>query len=811
MSEEISFTVEGMHCASCTGRVERLLTRLPGVDSASVNLATATARVGYAAPATPAAMAAAVAKAGFTLKTLSATLDLQGMTCAACAGRIERALAATPGVLGASVNLATSSAEITYAAGATAPSELAAAVERTGYHARPRSSDAPAPDRSAEIAAEVAGLRRRAITALALAAPVVVLAMAGHAIPALHHWLMTPPRETLANLVQFALTALVLAGPGRIFFRIGLPALWRGAPEMNSLVALGALAAFAYSTVATFAPTLLPPEARAVYFEAAAAIVALILVGRWLEARARGQAGAAIHRLIALRPATARVLRGDREVEIPAGELAPGDLVRLKPGERVAVDGVLTEGTGWIDESMLTGEPLPVEKTPGARVTGGTVNGTSALTFRVTATGAETQLARIIRLVEEAQATKLPVQALVDRITRVFVPAVLALSTLTFALWLGLGGGLTHALVAAISVLIIACPCAMGLATPVSILVGTGRGAELGVLFRRGDALQVLASARTVAFDKTGTLTEGKPRLVTLAPAPGGNLSPDRLLALAAAAEARSEHPLARALVAAASDRGLSLPPATEVTAHPGRGLTATVEGESLALGSARHLTEAGIDPAPLLAEAEAAAARGETAVFLALGGQVQALIGVADSPRPGAAPAVQALTRQGIAVAMVSGDAPATAQAVARGLGIAQVHAGLLPEGKLDALARMPRPLAFVGDGINDGPALAAAEVGIAMGSGTDVAIESADVVLVSGDPRGVATAIALSRATLRNIRQNLGWAFGYNVVLIPVAAGALYPLNGMLLSPMLAAAAMALSSVFVVGNALRLRRAGA
>ncbi|MEI4471020.1 heavy metal translocating P-type ATPase [Frigidibacter sp. MR17.24] len=810
MTEQISFTVEGMHCASCTGRVERVLAKLPGVSEASVNLATETARVRYDRRTSPRRMSEAVAKAGFRLRGAEARLAIEGMTCASCAQRIEQALAEAPGVMAASVNLATRSAAVTYVPGATSPTELARQVYQAGYRAQALAGNAPPRDRSDEVRAEIADLKSRAVTAIVLAVPVVALAMATHAIPAMHHWLMTPPRELGANIVQFSLTVLILAGPGRDFLRIGLPALARGAPEMNSLVALGALAAFLFSTVVTFAPGLLPPAARAVYFEAAAAIVALILVGRWLEARARGQAGEAIRRLVALRPPTARVLRGRHEIEIPAAELVPGDLVRLRPGERLAVDGEVTEGSGWIDESMLTGEAAPVEKTPGAAVTGGTVNGRAALTMRVTQTGADTRLSRIIKLVEEAQATKLPVQALVDRITRIFVPAVLAISGATFAAWLVLDGDLAHALVAAISVMIIACPCAMGLATPVSILVGTGRGAELGVLFRRGDALQRLAGARTVAFDKTGTLTEGRPRLVTLLPAPGGGAGADRLLALAAAAEARSEHPLAHAITAAAAERGLALPRAEAVTALPGRGLSAMVGGEPLLVGSVAQMAEAGCDLGALAPEAEAAAARGETVVIVALAGRVQALLGIADAPRAGAAPAVQALARQGLTVAMISGDAPATAQAVARGLGIGRVHAGLLPEGKLAALAGLPGPVAFVGDGINDGPALAAAEVGIAMGGGTDVAIESADVVLVSGDPRGVATAITLSRATLRNIRQNLGWAFGYNVVLIPVAAGALYPVNGMLLSPVLAAAAMALSSVFVVGNALRLRRAG-
>ncbi|NCU19961.1 copper-translocating P-type ATPase, partial [Candidatus Falkowbacteria bacterium] len=614
--------------------------------------------------------------------------------------------------------------------------------------------------------------------------------------------------ETRVIAGQFALTAAVLFGPGRVFLRLGIPALLRGAPEMNSLVAMGALAAFVYSAVVTLMPGLLPEASRVVYFEAAAVIVTLILLGRWLESRARGHAGAAISRLVGLRPATARVIRPGGTVDLPVAELAPGDLVALAPGERVAVDGVVTEGSGWIDESMLTGEPVPVEKTPGATVTGGTLNGPAALTMRVTATGADTVLARIIALVEAAQGAKLPVQALVDRVTRVFVPVVMALSAATFALWLGFGAGFTPALVAAISVMIIACPCAMGLATPVSILVGTGRGAELGLLFRRGDALQRLAEARVVAFDKTGTLTLGRPHLTDLICAEG--VTEAEALRLAAAAEARSEHPLAAAILAKAAARGLTLPPARGARALAGLGLVATVEGRAVLIGNADALAEAGVDTAPLAAQAARLAAEAKTPVWLALDGQLAALMALADPVRPTAAQAVADLRAAGVDVALISGDTPATAKAVARQLGIARVVAGVRPEGKVAALAALPRPLAFVGDGINDAPALAAADVGLAIGTGTDVAIEAADVVLMQGDPAGVARALRLSRATMRNIRQNLFWAFAYNTALIPVAMGGLVPFGGPGLSPMLAAGAMAFSSVFVVTNALRLRRAG-
>ncbi|MBD3787099.1 MAG: heavy metal translocating P-type ATPase [Sphingomonadales bacterium] len=805
-----TFIVDSMHCGACTGRVERALAAEPGVTAAAANLMARSARVEFTAPATPASLAAALARAGYPVAEAEARLDIEGMTCASCAGRVERALAATPGVISAAVNLATQSAQVGYAQGTIAPSELAQVVTAAGYPARVKQAGAAPAPVAQKQAAEAARLKRDVLLSAALTLPVFALAMGAHLIPGFHHWIMATLGETANHWVQMILTALVLAFPGRVFLRLGFPALLRGAPEMNSLVAMGAGAAFLYSAVVTLAPALLPETAREVYFEAAAVIVTLILVGRWLEARAKGQAGQAIARLVGLRPATARVSRPGGEVELPVEELAAGDIVLLAPGARVPVDGELTEGHGWIDESMLTGEPVPVEKTPGAKITGGTVNGASALAFRVTATGADTVLSRIIAMVEEAQGGKLPVQALVDRVTRVFVPAVMALSALTFALWMAAGQGFTPALVAAISVMIIACPCAMGLATPVSILVGTGRGAELGILFRRGDALQRLAEVKTVAFDKTGTLTEGRPALTDLIPA--GGADPARALALAAGAEARSEHPLAHAILTEAEARGIAPLPARRVRAIPGRGLSAEAEGAPLILGNAKALDEAGIDTAPLAPQAQALAQDGKTPIWVAHDGHLLALIAVADPVKPHAAEAIASLTAAGVETALISGDIRPTAEAVARTLGIARTVAEVLPEGKVAALEglRDHGAVAFVGDGINDAPALAAADVGLAIGTGTDVAIEAAEVVLMQGDPRTAARALKLSRAVMRNIRENLFWAFAYNTALIPVAMGALRPFGGPGLSPMLAAGAMAFSSVFVVTNALRLRRAG-
>ncbi|KRW95005.1 heavy metal translocating P-type ATPase [Paracoccus sp. MKU1] len=800
---DAELTVTGMSCASCVGRVEKALAAVPGIANPQVNLATGRAHFHIETPEALPRAVEALAHAGYPAAPLETRLSIEGMSCASCMGRVEKALAALPGVSSAQVNLATGSATIQHSP-AVAPQALADTVTAKGY---PAQVQAEAGHHMHDHGGDAAALKRNFLVALALTLPVFVAEMGGHAFPAFHHWLHMALGQRTLWVLEFLLTTAVLAGPGRMFFRIGFPALLRRAPEMNSLVALGASAAWLYSTVATFAPGVLPADSVHVYFEAAAVIVTLILLGRWLEARAKGRAGDAIRRLIELAPDTAHVARNGRVVEVAVAELRPGDIVHLRPGERVAVDGVLTEGSGAVDESMLTGEPVPVAKNPGDPVTGGTVNGNAALAYRVTATGGDTVLARIIRMVEDAQATKLPVQALVDRITAVFVPVVIGLALLSFVLWMIFAGSLGQALVAAISVLIIACPCAMGLAVPVSIMVGTGRGAELGVLFRRGDALQRLAEARIVGFDKTGTLTQGAPALTAIE---AEDIAPLDALRLAGAAEARSEHPLAAAIVGAARDKGLDLPPAEAVQATAGRGLSARVEGRALLIGNAAALTEAGIPPAPaLIAAAEGWAANGATPVHLAVDGRHAAAMALADPIRPEAAETIAQLHALGLQTAMISGDVQATAEAVGRKLGIDTVTAGVLPEGKLAAIREMGPGTVFVGDGINDAPALAAAETGIAIGTGTDVAIESAEVVLVGGDPMGVARAIRLSRSVMRNIRQNLFWAFGYNVALIPVAMGVLAPFGGPQLSPMLGAGAMALSSVFVVSNALRLRRA--
>ncbi len=803
----ITVSVEGMTCASCVGRVERALQAAPGVTAAAVNLASETARINTDGSTSPAALAGVLEQAGYPARVAGFDLQIAEMTCASCVARVERALASVPGVIGAKVNLATETAHVRSLQGQVTAADLLAASAGAGYPATIASHTDE--DLGSRKDREAAALARMTWIAAALTLPVFVIEMGGHIYPPLHHLIATTIGMHTSWVVQFVLTTLVLAGPGFGFYRKGYPALLRGAPDMNSLVALGTTAAFVYSVAATFAPWLLPAGSAAVYYEAAAVIVVLILLGRTLEARAKGRTGAAIARLVGLAPKSAQVERGGAVVDLPLDQIVAGDLIHTRPGERIAVDGDVVSGQSYVDESMITGEPVPVAKAAGGRVTGGTVNGNGLLVLRATHVGADSLLAQIIRMVEQAQGTKLPVQGLVDRITLWFVPAVMALALLTVALWLGFGPApaLSHALVAGVAVLIIACPCAMGLATPTSIMVGTGRAAELGVLFRKGDALQALQGVAVVALDKTGTLTAGRPELTDLVVMPG--FEEGEVLALLAGAEAGSEHPVASAILRAAQQRGIVVPEATGFAAIPGYGVQAQVMGHAVLAGADRLMWRDGV-ALPGANPGDGIAEKGRTPLYLAVDRQLAAVLGVADPVKPGSPAAIRALQALGLRVAMITGDNKVTAAKIAAELGITDVVAEVLPAGKVAALQGLQShgPVAFVGDGINDAPALAAADVGIAIGTGTDVAIESADVVLMAGDLGAVTRAFAISHATMRNIRQNLFWAFGYNVLLIPVAAGVLYPVNGLMLSPALAAGAMALSSVFVLTNALRLRR---
>lgn len=738
-------------------------------------------------------------------------LAIEGMTCASCVKRVEKALTQVPGVAQAQVNLATERALVSFDANAAQPQALVDAVVKMGYEARPIAAQDDHAERQSQARdAEAQRLQRAFTVALVLTLPVFLLEMGSHLIPAMHHWVLGTIGQQNSWLLQFALTTAVLVWPGRHFFTKGFTALWRRAPEMNSLVALGAGAAWGYSVVATFAPGWLPEAARNVYFEAAAVIVTLILLGRMLEARAKGKTGAAIKRLIGLQPRTARVMRDGQAFDVEIEKVKTGDVVIVRPGEKIPLDGDIIEGNSYVDESMLTGEPVPVEKQPGMQATGGTLNTSGSFTLRVTHTGADTMLARIIRMVEAAQGARLPIQALVDQVTAWFVPAVMAAALLTFLTWFFLGPtpALSHALVNAVAVLIIACPCAMGLATPTSIMVGTGRAADMGVLFRQGDALQTLRDVNVVAFDKTGTLTLGKPTMTELTPAAG--YAEHEVLQWVASVQARSEHPIALAIVAAAKDRKMALLPADGFAAITGAGVEAAVAGHKILAGAARLMAERGVDVSVFGAQAADWGNEGKTPIYVAVDGKAAAMMAVTDPIKPSAVSAIAALHAQGLKTAMITGDNRYTAAAVARQLGIDEVRAEVLPDGKVQAIETLReggRKVAFVGDGINDAPALAAADTGIAIGTGTDVAIEAASVVLMADDLHGVPNAIALSRATLANIRQNLFWAFAYNAALIPLAAGALYPAFGLSLSPIFAAGAMALSSVFVLGNALRLK----
>ncbi|MBK0020201.1 heavy metal translocating P-type ATPase [Brucella pseudogrignonensis] len=813
-SENTSFAipVEGMSCASCVSSVEKAVAKVPGVDKVSVNLATERADVTFkAAPDMPAVIDA-IRKAGYDVPSGSADLAIEGMSCASCVSKVEKALNAVPGVTRASVNLATERAHVELA-GQVPLGDLIKAVETAGYEARSLEearSDAKQETQSDKRDAEALELKKNVILAAVLTLPVFILEMGSHIVPAVHMFVMDTIGMQNSWYFQFVLTTLVLFGPGMRFFKKGIPALLRAAPDMNSLVVVGTAAAWGFSVVATFWPDILPAGTVNVYFEAAAVIVTLILIGRYLEARAKGRTSAAISRLVGLQAKSARVLRNGDAIDVPLEDVRVGDIVQVRPGEKVPVDGEVIEGSSFVDESMITGEPVPVAKEEGAEVVGGTINKTGAFTFRATKVGRDMVISQIVRMVEDAQADKLPIQAKVDKVTGSFVPAVMAAAVLTFIAWLVIGGTamMGYALVNAIAVVIIACPCAMGLATPTSIMVGAGRAAEFGVLFRRGDALQTLRDASVIAVDKTGTLTQGKPALAHFAVVDGTDK--DEALALVAAVEARSEHPIADAIVTAAKEKGLKLADVSAFESVPGFGLKASVSGREVAIGADRYMAKLGLDVAVFADDASRLGDEGQTPLYAAIDGKLAAIITVADPMKETTPAAIAAMHEQGLKVAMITGDNRRTAQAIAKRLGIDEVVAEVLPDGKVEALKRLSaggKRIAFVGDGINDAPALASADVGIAIGTGTDIAIESADVVLMSGDLRGVVNAIAISKATIRNISENLFWAFAYNVALIPVAAGILYPFTGTLLSPVLAAGAMALSSIFVLSNALRLR----
>ncbi|HEY4249673.1 MAG TPA: heavy metal translocating P-type ATPase [Roseomonas sp.] len=769
-SPRLSLPIAGMTCASCAGRVTRALSRVPGVATADVNLATERAEITGTAPV--AALAEAIAAAGYAVPEAAVRLAIGGTTCAACATRVTRALERVPGVVAASVNPVSGAADIRMLAG-TDPALLDAAVLRAGYTVD-----------SAEQAAAAAPRAWLAPLAAALLVAPFLAGMLGMALG--RDWMPGPWWQlALATPVQFVL--------GARFYRAGWAALRAGSGNMDLLIALGTSAAYGLSLFLLLRHGA-EHAAHGLYFEAAATVILFVLAGKWLEARARRATGAAIAALLALRPRTARILTHGLEQEVPAAALAPGDLLVVRPGERVAADGVVREGLSGLDESALTGESRAMERGPGDPVHTGTIALDGRLLVVVQAVGGETMLARVAALVEAAQASRAPVQKLVDRISAVFVPAVLGIAALTFAAWALAGAGMEAALLHAVAVLVIACPCALGLATPAAIMAGTGAAARAGILVRDAEAIERAGAISLVAFDKTGTLTEGRPRLVAV----HGDAD---ALRLAAALNAGSEHPLARAVLAA---HGAPPPAVAAFRALPGRGVEGAVEGRDLRLGSARLLAEAGVEPGTLAAAAAVEEALGRTPSWLIEGDRALAVLAFEDAPKPGAAAAVAGLVAMGVATAMISGDRRAAAEQVARGLGITEVAAEVLPADKAAQIARFRdagHRVAMVGDGVNDAPALATADLGIAMGTGTDVAIAAAGITLLRGDPALVPAALQVTRRTLAKIRQNLAWAFGFNAIGIPLAAFGQ-------LSPVIAGAAMALSSVAVLTNALLLTR---
>ena len=830
---KINLPVEGMTCAACVGHVENALKGVPGVVDASVNLGTEKASVEFdPAQVRFQVIEEAVSGAGYKLGTQSASLNIGGMTCSACVSHIENALREVPGVAEANVNLGVERATVEFIPGIVELSDLQAAVEGAGYRVE-GFNDSGDQERELERLSKMKEIRELRNRLMFAGAGAILLFLGTFDV---FPWVSNLMGRNYYPFLLWALATPVQFWAGSNFYTSGLGALKHGTSNMHTLIALGTTVAYAYSVTVVlldaFSPGVLADngiEAK-VYFDTAAIIVALILLGRFLEAGARGRTSEAIRRLIGLRPTSARVLRDGNEIDIPVDQVIIGDTVMVRPGEKIPVDGLVTDGYSAVDESMLTGESMPVEKVPGDKIFGATINSNGALYFEATQVGGETVLAQIIGLVEEAQGSKAPIQRLADQVASYFVPAVIIASLAAFAFWMLLGPApvLTFSTLVLVSVLIIACPCALGLATPTAIIVGTGKGAELGVLIKQAEALEIAHKVDTVVLDKTGTLTTGKPVVTDLIVSDeSGSLEQD-LLFLAASAERGSEHPLGEAIVMEAQARGLTLEPVSAFEAIPGRGISAQVDGRSVRFGNLALMEDSGVLVNGLSEQASALAAQGKTPMFLASDGRAVGLIAVADTVKPEASEGLARLRRMGLEVVMLTGDNVQTAHAIAGQLGVERVEAEVLPQDKAAVIKRLQaegRVVAMVGDGINDAPAMVQADVGLAMASGTDVAMESADITLMRSDVNGVATALELSRQTIRTIKQNLFWAFFYNVMLIPVAAGVLYPvfqgLGGVpgglefffgeqgFLNPALAALAMAFSSVTVVANSLRLRRA--
>ena len=829
--------IHGMSCASCVSTVEQALAAVPGVQRAVVNLATERGTLQYDRSVVgPAVLVKAIADAGYRPIVEKAAIPVSGISCASCVATIEGALGKTPGVVSAAVNLATNVATVEFVPATVTVQELRRAIRDVGYEPLDTVEGASMADyEKAAREQEIRTLKRKLTVGIILAAPVFLGSM--------HHWFPWVPSALQNFWVLLALTTPVQFWVGAQFYRGFWASLRHGTSDMNTLIAVGTSSAYLYSLAMTLAPDFFRARGitPAVFYETATVIITLILLGRLLEAIAKGRTSEAIKRLMGFQAKTARILRNGEEHDIAVEAVRIGELVIVRPGEKIPVDGVVREGASAVDESMLTGESLPVEKRPGDQVVGATLNKTGMFKFEATKVGKDTVLAQIIRLVEEAQGSKAPIQRMADYVASIFVPTVIGIAVLTFLLWLAFGPSpaFLFALLNFVAVLIIACPCALGLATPTAIMVGTGKGAEQGILIRGGESLELAHKIQTIVFDKTGTLTKGQPEVTDILcqgaellrnaecgmrnekgegeksairnPQSAIAAEPRELLRLAASLERGSEHPLGEAILEKAKSGGGALSEVEEFEAIPGHGVRGKVDGRMVLLGNARLMQESGIPLGELAEKAEGFASQGKTPMFVAVDGEAAGVIAVADTLKDHSVEAVRALYRLGVEVVMITGDNRRTAAAIARQAGIERVLAEVLPDQKAEEVKKLQaegRVVAMVGDGINDAPALARADVGIAIGTGTDVAIEASDITLIGGDLRGVVTAIELSKRTLRTIKQNLFWAFIYNVIGIPVAAGVLYPFFGILLNPMLASIAMAMSSVSVVSNSLRLRR---
>jgi Cu+-exporting ATPase len=807
ITRKVVIKVGGMTCTTCASTIEKGLRNLAGVTEANVNFATEKATISFdPSRVDQGHLVKTIEELGYRPEMEKVVLPIAGMTCASCVARVEGALRALPGVAEANVNFATEKARVVYDPGQVSVTEMVRAVANAGYRVL-----SPEEEKGRELEAEEAFkarelkiLRRKLVFSLVIAAIAIPLSMFIMSFPEnLHH---------LIFYILLAMTTPVQFWAGWQFYRGSWGALKHRTADMNTLIAVGTSAAFFYSLLVTFFSGFVERAGiePAVYYDTSAAIIALILLGRYLEAKAKGKTSEAIKKLMGLQARTARVIRGGREEDVPVEAVMVGDVVLVRPGEKIPVDGVVLDGSSAVDESMLTGEPLPVEKGPGDEVVGATINTTGTFRFRTTRVGRDTVLAQIIRMVEEAQESKAPIQRLADRVAAYFVPTVISIALFTFVAWMlwGPSPSFNFALLNFVAVLVIACPCALGLATPTAIMVGTGKGAEQGILIKGGESLERIGKIMTVIFDKTGTLTVGKPAVTDILAADGDI---ERVLLLAASMEKVSEHPLGEAVVREAERRGLQLRTVEGFEAMPGRGIRAFVDGDEIFLGNDRLMGERGIGQGSYAEKANELAGAGKTPIFLARGKEMLGLIALADVLKPQAKEAIEELRQMGLEVGMITGDNRRTAETIAQELGVQRVMAEVLPQDKAEEIARLQeegRKVAMVGDGINDAPALAQADVGIAIGSGTDVAIEASDVTLISDDLRRVATAFRLSRRTLRTIKQNLFWAFIYNVLLIPLAAGVLYPFAKILIDPIFAAGAMAFSSISVVGNSLRLRR---